>query len=137
MRKAMAIDDLQPWIEARFDRSPGPGGQNVNKLATRATLLLDFEQCPHFSDPDKRLIRERLARRLARDGRLRVVSSAGRTQLANRGAAEIRLLELLAQATARRKPRTATAPSRASQRRRLQDKRRRGEAKRQRRGVGE
>lgn len=124
---------LEAWLEARFDRSGGPGGQNVNKVATRVTLLLDFEACPLFQPEERERIREQLHTRLARDGRLRVVSSRHRDQARNRAAASERLVELLLQTLATRKTRRATRPSAGSRRRRIQAKKRRGETKRGRR----
>ena len=127
------IASLSPWIEARFSRSPGPGGQNVNKVSTRVTLLFDFASCPELNDAQKARIRRRLRTRLSRDGRLRVVSHRERTQAGNRAAAETRLLELLTEATRTTRPRRPTRPTDASQRRRLDAKRRRRDTKRQRR----
>lgn len=132
MTRRFSIELLERWIEVRFDRSSGPGGQNVNKLSTRATLLLAFEDAAAFDETQKRRIRTQLASRLARDGRLRVVSQRGRTQTENRRLAEARLLELLTAALAVRKRRRPTKPTAASRERRLKAKRLRGERKRQR-----
>ena len=126
------IASLLPWIELRFSRSPGPGGQNVNKVSTRVTLLFDFAACPDLTDVQKTRIRNRLATRLSRDGRLRVIRHRERTQVRNRAAAETHLVELLTEATHKRKTRRPTRRTVASQRRRLDAKRRRGAAKRQR-----
>jgi ribosome-associated protein len=126
----LEIARLQPWIEVRFARSSGPGGQNVNKVSTRVTLLFDFQSCDVLALTQKQRIRQRLTTRLSRDGRLRVVSQKGRTQVANRAAAEERLIELLRDAVKVPKPRRPTRPTAASRRRRLQAKRQRGELKR-------
>ena len=126
------VSDLARWIEARFDPASGPGGQNVNKVSTRATLLFDFEACELLTDAQRGRIARCLASRLTRDGRLRVVAQRERTQAANRARAETRLLELLRAALHVARKRTPTRPTAASKRRRLNTKRRRGEIKRQR-----
>jgi len=125
--------DLKPWTEVRFDRAGGPGGQNVNKVATRVTLLFDFLLCPLFSDVQRRRIAERLKSRLAADGRLRVVVQKQRVQSANRRLAEERLRELLLRALHTARLRVATRPTVAAQRRRLLTKKRRGALKQMRR----
>lgn len=118
------------YVTIGFDRAAGPGGQNVNKLNTRVTLWLDFENCPAFTAEQKATLRERLEKRLARDGRLRIVAQSERSQSANRVAAEERLLEILEQALARPRKRFATRPTAGSRRRRLEDKRHRADTKR-------
>lgn len=120
------------WVEFSFDRSAGPGGQNVNKLNTRVTLLLDFERCPDFSPAQRERIRTRLGNRLSQDGRLRIVAQSERSQSANREAARERLLALLERAFHTPLPRRATRPTAGARRRRLSDKRQRGELKKQR-----
>lgn len=129
---SLEISRLVPWIDWSFSRSSGPGGQNVNKVSTRVTLLFDFEACSLLDDAAKRRIRRRLSTRLSSDGRLRVVASRERTQARNRGAAEARLVELLEAALSRRKPRIATKPTGASKRRRIEEKKRTGLRKRER-----
>jgi ribosome-associated protein len=129
--------ELQPWIEWRYDPASGPGGQNVNKVSTRATLLFDFHACALLSPFQRGRIATRLAGRLARDGRLQIVSQRERTQAGNRAAAERRLSELLGAALHVARARRPTHPTRASQRRRLQEKRLRGDRKRRRQGGGD
>ena len=129
------IVDLAAWIEVRFDCASGPGGQNVNKVSTRATLLFDFGHCSLLSDPERARITRRCATRLARDGRLRVTAQQARTQATNRALAETRLLTLLEAALHVPKTRHPTRPTLGARRRRLAAKKRRGELKRQ-RGSG-
>ena len=123
----LEISTLSPWIEARFSRSPGPGGQNVNKVNTRVTLLFDFSACGELSSAQKKRIGDRLSTRISSDGRLRVVCRRERSQVRNRRAAEARLLELLAEATHEAKTRRPTRPTAGSRERRLAGKRKRSE----------
>jgi ribosome-associated protein len=125
-----------PDGELRFvtSRSSGPGGQNVNKVETRVTLLFDTAGSPTLSEDQRRRIAERLAGRIGRDGVLRVTAQRHRSQSANRELVVERFRELLREALARRKPRRPTRPSAAAERRRLEEKRRRSEVKRRRRG---
>ena len=132
MSRQLALGELAAWIEARFDPASGPGGQNVNKVSTRATLLFDFRACPLLTAAQRERVAQQYATRLARDGRLRVVAQQDRSQSANRALAEARLLALLAEATHVPKARRATQPTWGSQRRRLEAKKRRGELKRKR-----
>jgi ribosome-associated protein len=133
MRRSFDIAALEPWIEERFGQASGPGGQNVNKVSSRVILLSDFEQCAALRPADREAIRARLATRLARDGRLRIVSQQQRSQAANRVSARTRLIELLEEATFQPTPRRPTRPSRGAKARRLRAKRQRGEIKTQRR----
>lgn len=125
--------DLTPWIEARFTRSPGPGGQNVNKVSTQVTLLFDFEHCTELSHDQRSRIRRKLYTRLSRDGRLRIISRKERSQLRNRKSAMLRLIELLEDALRIAKTRRPTRPTRSSKRKRLEQKRKRSQRKSDRR----
>ncbi|HOA74321.1 MAG TPA: alternative ribosome rescue aminoacyl-tRNA hydrolase ArfB [Phycisphaerae bacterium] len=111
------------------DRSPGPGGQNVNKAHTRVTLLFDVNGSLSLSHQQKKRVCENLAGRISRDGVLRVVSCKERTQLANRRAAVNRFIELMGQAFQTTKPRKETAVPAASKRRRLDGKLQRSSVK--------
>ena len=77
-----------------FTRSPGPGGQNVNKVSTRVTLHFDVNDSPSLTADQKKRVRQKLATRINKDGLLRVVSSKERTQVANRRAAVARFVDL-------------------------------------------
>lgn len=125
----LSIVKLRPWLDVRFARSSGPGGQNVNKVATQVAVLLDFESCTLFSWGQRRNIRMRWAKRLAHDGRLRVTRRRERSQARNRRLAEAALLGLLFEAFQEKKIRISTSPTRAAERKRLRDKRRRSQTK--------
>lgn len=110
-------------------RSSGPGGQNVNKVSTRVTLLFDVERSPSLSDGQRELIRTRLSGRINRQGILRVTSQRHRTQSANRDAAVARFTGLIAEALAEAPERVPTkAPAQVNERR-LEEKRRRSRVK--------
>ena len=126
----LTIEALQPWLEVRFSRSDGPGGQNVNKLSTRVTLVFNFQACSLLTPPQKARIDHRSSSRLTKEGYLYIVAREDRSQSANRAKAEIRLLQWLREVLAVRKIRRPTQPSQGSQIRRLQTKKRRGQTKR-------
>jgi ribosome-associated protein len=118
-----------------FERSPGPGGQNVNKVNTRVTLQFDVTRSTSLSSQQKGRVRELLSGRIGQDGVLRIVSSKERTQLANRRAAVNRFIELLADAFRPVKNRVKTRPTAGSQRRRAEAKTQRATVKRSRQAV--
>ena len=121
-------------LEFRYSRSSGPGGQNVNRVETRVTLLFDVHGSPSLTDAQKQRIAMRLNTRINKEGILRVVSQRFRTQDANRKASIERFHELIAGALARQRRRRKTRVPRAAKRRRIESKRRRGEVKRSRSG---
>jgi len=123
----IAIDESE--LAFRYSRSSGPGGQNVNKVATKVTLLFEVASSPSLSDEQKGRIAERLANRISRDGVLRVSSQRHRTQAANRRTALARFAELLADALRELPPRTRTRPPKKERKRRLQNKRHRSRVK--------
>jgi ribosome-associated protein len=117
-------------LDVSFSTSGGPGGQHANKTATRVELRFDVAGSLAFSDAQ----RERVVARLGNE--VRVVVDDARSQIRNRALAEQRLVERLQAALHVERARRPTRPSKASQRRRVAAKQRRGDVKRQRRRPG-
>jgi ribosome-associated protein len=117
-------------LSFRYSRSSGPGGQNVNKVATKVTLLFAVGESTTLTAEQKALLGERLANRIAKDGVLHLSSERHRTRSANQRDAIERFATLVAAALAPRKRRRATGVPESSRRRRLEFKRQRSERKR-------
>ncbi len=120
-------------LEWRFSRAGGPGGQHVNKTASRAELVWNVKASAVPTERQRSILCDRLASRLDADGSLRISTAEHRSQHRNRGAAADRMAALLAAALQPRKRRRATRPTLASKRRRIDAKRRRGQKKADRR----
>ena len=129
-----SLDDLA--IHERFVRASGPGGQNVNKVATAVELRVDLGDSSLTDEVKTRLI-ALAGNRVTADGVLVIDAREHRTQTQNREAARIRLAALLEQASRRPKTRRKTKPSKAARERRLESKKRRSAAKARRRSSDE
>ena len=120
-------------LRERFSRSSGPGGQSVNTTDSRVELSFDIASSPSLPQREKSRALARLGARLA-DGVVTVAAETERSQLMNRDAARVRLAALLREAIAPPPPpRVPTRPTKGSRERRLADKRRRAQIKRDRR----
>jgi ribosome-associated protein len=120
---AIAIDDDE--IEERFIRASGPGGQNVNKLASAVQLRFDVRHSPSLPDAMRARMETLAGNRLTRDGVLVITAQRFRTQERNRQDARDRLVELAQRAAVAPTPRRPTRPTSGSRKRRLEGKRRR------------
>ncbi len=116
----LSIDEKE--IHFSYARSPGPGGQRVNKVATKVTLHFDIPNCPVLSDAQKERLRQTLAGRTNKEGVLRITRSRHRTQPANRRDTLAAFAVLIAESLRPQRPRHKTRPSRAARERRLAEK---------------
>ena len=126
----LAIDESE--IVEQFVHASGPGGQNVNKVATAVQIRFDAEHSPSLSDDIRARLKRFAGRRMNKDGILVITARRFRTQERNRADARQRLVDLLRRSSTSQKPRKKTRPSKAEKLRRLEDKAARARLKRMR-----
>lgn len=122
-------------VSEQFVRSPGPGGQNVNKLATAVQLRFDARGSKSLSDDVRERLLEVAGTRATKHGEIVISAHRFRTRERNREDALERLVALVREAAVVVKPRRATQPSRTAKQRRVEDKRRRSRVKLKRRRL--
>ncbi|MEY4879466.1 MAG: hypothetical protein RJB62_935 [Pseudomonadota bacterium] len=126
----ISIDEDE--IAETFVQASGPGGQNVNKVATAVQIRFDAMGSPSLPEALRARLKTLAGRRLTKDGVLVIVAQRFRTQERNRADARARLVALLAEAAMTPKPRMKTRPSYAAKQRRRADKAARADVKRER-----
>ncbi len=131
----LAIDESELTFD--FVRASGPGGQNVNKVATGVQLRFDVKRSPSLPEDVRQRLMRLAGSRLTEDGVLMIDAHRFRTQEQNRQDALDRLAILARQAAERPRPRRKTRPTTASVERRLEAKRRRSQDKRLRGRIDE
>jgi len=127
----ISIDESELQLE--FVQASGPGGQNINKVATAVQLRFDAANSPSLPEEVRTRLRRLAGKRMTAEGILIIEASQHRSQERNRQDAIDRLVDLLRQAAKKPRLRRKTKPTVASRRKRLETKRRRGEIKRLRR----
>ena len=133
VNRSISIDDSE--ISFEFIRSSGPGGQNVNKVATAARLRFDVDRSPSLPADVRERLRRVAGRRVGEDGVLTLLARRHRTQEANRRDAVLRLADLVRRACEKPRVRRETKPTAAARQRRLAAKRLRARTKDSRRSV--
>jgi ribosome-associated protein len=129
----ISIDEDE--LQFTFTGASGPGGQNVNKVATAVQLRFDALNSPSLTDDVRRRLRLLAGRRMTADGILIIKARRYRTQNRNRQDALERFIALIVKASLKPRTRRPTRPRVAAARQRLENKRRRSEIKRSRRPV--
>jgi ribosome-associated protein len=126
------LHNFEHELDEKFVTAGGPGGQNVNKVATAVQLRFNVKTSPAFNDEQKWMIRRALGNRINEEGELVLFVQTHRSQARNREEARERLVEMLEKALVKPKKRVKTKPSRAQKEKRLEGKAKRSQIKRDR-----
>ncbi|WMJ74196.1 alternative ribosome rescue aminoacyl-tRNA hydrolase ArfB [Cytophagaceae bacterium ABcell3] len=135
MSERVNVQDLEKEVVFTASRSGGAGGQNVNKVNTKVTLLFDVRNSSILDEADKSKMENRLSNYINKEGVLVISASEKRSQLQNKDIALQKLDKLLAKAFAKRKPRKATKPPKSAVKKRLDIKKKTSEKKQWRKNI--
>ena len=124
---------LESELYFETSRSSGPGGQSVNKTNSRVTLRFNVPNSVLLEDREKEILQQKLS--LTTEGDLLISSQESRSQLANKETCKEKFYDMLREAFKKKKVRKVTRPTKASQRKRLDEKKKQGEKKKWRGGV--
>ena len=125
----MNPNQLLPNVRYQFSRSGGAGGQNVNKVATKAELRFSVRNSALLTEEERTVLTEKLANKLTTEGELVLTHQTERTQLANKEKVTKKFLRLIGKSLKIPKPRRATKPSKGAVAERIAGKKRKGEVK--------
>lgn len=123
------LETLQQELNFKAVKSSGPGGQHVNKTASKVVAQLDINNSQAFNEEEKSLLLHKLSSRLSKEGVLNLESSTSRSQHKNKEIVIERMLQVISGALVKPKKRKKTKPSKASKLKRLREKKIRSEKK--------
>ena len=131
--KKQNLTKIPEWeVDFRADRSSGPGGQNVNKTATKITLFFNIDASKKLDPEKKRIIKSKLKNVINKDGEIVISEQGSRSQLTNRQAAMKKLNDMIVEALIPEKERKETKTPKREKEKRLIDKKTRSEVKKNR-----
>lgn len=125
-------EDLLKEVHYHAVRSSGPGGQNVNKVNTKVILEWDLEKSTQFSEDQKNRLRQKLENKLNKNGIFQIYSDAARSQLKNKEIVNKKFIDFIKQALQKPKKRKQPKPGKKFHKKRLEQKNRQSEKKKNR-----